>query len=125
MNRAHSDGVNAPRSYPKSSDSSRDVRLEEREILDEDPVDRIRTPGRGEARRGAVGVDKAFGPAYGPLVAGEHRVTGDSMTNEDNTADARISNWTLATGTKPGARHVYSARNRTTAPPAEPETKSP
>ena len=30
------------------------------------------------------------------------------MTNEDNTADVRISNWTLATATKPGARHVYS-----------------
>jgi signal transduction histidine kinase len=30
------------------------------------------------------------------------------MTNEDNTADARVSNWTLATGTKPGAREVYS-----------------
>ena len=30
------------------------------------------------------------------------------MTNEDNTADVRISNWTLATGTKPGARDVYS-----------------
>ena len=26
------------------------------------------------------------------------------MNNEDNTADVRISNWTLATGTKPGAR---------------------
>ena len=30
------------------------------------------------------------------------------MTNEDNTADARVSNWTLATGTKRGAREVYS-----------------
>ena len=30
------------------------------------------------------------------------------MTNEDNTADAtRVSNWTLATGTKPGTREVY------------------
>jgi hypothetical protein len=33
----------------------------------------------------------------------------DAMTNEDDTADAtRVSNWTLATGTKPGAREVYS-----------------
>ena len=31
------------------------------------------------------------------------------MTNEDNTADARISNWTLATGSKPGAREVSLA----------------
>ena len=38
------------------------VGLEEREILYEDPVDRIRTADRGEARRGAVGVDKALGP---------------------------------------------------------------
>ena len=30
------------------------------------------------------------------------------MTNEDTTADVPISNWTLATGTKPGARDVYS-----------------
>jgi hypothetical protein len=30
------------------------------------------------------------------------------MTNEDTTADVPISNWTLATGTKPGARYVYS-----------------
>jgi hypothetical protein len=30
------------------------------------------------------------------------------MTNEDVTADVPISNWTLATGTKPGARDVYS-----------------
>jgi hypothetical protein len=29
------------------------------------------------------------------------------MTNEDATTDVRISNWTLATGTKPGARDVY------------------
>jgi hypothetical protein len=31
------------------------------------------------------------------------------MTNEDNTTDVPISNWTLATGTKPGARYVYSS----------------
>ena len=30
------------------------------------------------------------------------------MTNEDNTSNVPISNWTLATGTKPGARYVYS-----------------
>ena len=30
------------------------------------------------------------------------------MTNEENAADVRISNWTLATGTMPGARYVYS-----------------
>jgi signal transduction histidine kinase len=30
------------------------------------------------------------------------------MTNEDNIPDAPVSNWTLATGTKRGAREVYS-----------------
>jgi hypothetical protein len=31
------------------------------------------------------------------------------MTNEDNNADpTRVSDWTLATGTKPGARELYS-----------------
>jgi hypothetical protein len=29
------------------------------------------------------------------------------MTNDSNSAHARVSNWTLATGTKPGAREVY------------------
>lgn len=33
---------------------------------------------------------------------------GEVMTNEDVTEDVPISNWTLATGTKPGARDVYS-----------------
>ncbi len=38
------------------------------------------------------------------------------MTNEDTTADVPISSWTLATGTKPGARDVYSPHTRSTAP---------
>ena len=46
------------------------------------------------------------------------------MTNEHNTADVQISNWTLATGTTPGARHVYSPSTRSTALRVEPETKS-
>jgi hypothetical protein len=46
------------------------------------------------------------------------------MTNEDNIADAPISNWTLATGTKPGARRVSSPRDRTTAAHVVPDTKS-
>jgi hypothetical protein len=32
----------------------------------------------------------------------------DAMTNEDYIDETRVSNWTLATGTKPGAREVYS-----------------
>jgi hypothetical protein len=46
------------------------------------------------------------------------------MTNEDNTTDVPISNWTLATGTKPGARDVYSPHTRSTARRVEPEAKS-
>ena len=45
----------------------------------------------------------------------------DAMTNEDNTTDVPISNWTLATGTKPGARYVYSLTNRSTARHVEPK----
>ncbi|HJZ72580.1 MAG TPA: hypothetical protein VKE51_12635 [Vicinamibacterales bacterium] len=32
------------------------------------------------------------------------------MTPEDNPSAVRVSNWTLATGTRPGARDVYPAR---------------
>ena len=46
------------------------------------------------------------------------------MTNEDNTADVRISNWTLATGTKPGAREVSSPPARSSARHVELEAKS-
>jgi hypothetical protein len=38
------------------------------------------------------------------------------MTNEDNVTNVPISNWTLATGTKPGAREVYAPPPRSTAP---------
>jgi len=31
------------------------------------------------------------------------------MTSHDNTSDVPLSNWTLATGTKPGERYVYPA----------------
>jgi hypothetical protein len=46
------------------------------------------------------------------------------MTNEDTTADVPISNWTLATGTKPGARDLYSPHTRSTARHAQPEARS-
>ena len=46
------------------------------------------------------------------------------MNNEDNTAGVRISNWTLATGTKPGARDVSLPPMRSTAARGEPEPKS-
>ena len=46
------------------------------------------------------------------------------MKNEDNNADVRISNWTLATGSKPGARDVYSPPMSSPAAREEPEAKS-
>ena len=46
------------------------------------------------------------------------------MTNEHNITDVPISNWTLATGTKPGARYVYSPPTRSTARHVAPEAKS-
>jgi hypothetical protein len=46
------------------------------------------------------------------------------MTNEDTTTEVPISNWTLATGTTPGARYVYSPNTRSTARHVEPEAKS-
>ena len=46
------------------------------------------------------------------------------MANEQNTADVRISNWTLATGTKPGAREVCSPATRSTIRRLEPEAKA-
>jgi hypothetical protein len=49
--------------------------------------------------------------------------TEDAMTNEDNTTDVPISNWTLATGTKPGARYVYSPPIGSTARHVEPIAK--
>jgi hypothetical protein len=45
------------------------------------------------------------------------------MTNEDNTTDVPISNWTLATGTKPGARYVYWPTSTSSARHVKPETK--
>ena len=46
------------------------------------------------------------------------------MTNEDNVANVPISNWTLATGTKPGAREVYAPPARSTAPHIAPDAQS-
>jgi hypothetical protein len=44
------------------------------------------------------------------------------MTNETITADVRISNWTLATGTRPGARDVYSPARDGAKPAAQFDT---
>ena len=46
------------------------------------------------------------------------------MTNEHNTTDVPISNWTLATGTKPGARYVYWPPARSSARLIAPEAQS-
>jgi hypothetical protein len=46
------------------------------------------------------------------------------MMNADNPAGVRVSNWTLATGTKPGAREVFSPSSRHTPARVEPEGKA-
>jgi hypothetical protein len=40
------------------------------------------------------------------------------MNTEGNEQDVPVSNWTLATGTNPGERHVYPAMSHNTARPA-------
>jgi hypothetical protein len=47
------------------------------------------------------------------------------MTNEDNITNVPISNWTLATGTTPGARYVYSPDAKSIARHVGREAKSP
>jgi hypothetical protein len=39
----------------------------------------------------------------------------------ENAKAIRVSNWTLATGTQPGERHVYPAAHRDAAPAPAPE----
>ncbi|HMF93416.1 MAG TPA: hypothetical protein VKE96_03945 [Vicinamibacterales bacterium] len=46
------------------------------------------------------------------------------MTTEDNASALRISNWTLATGTKAGARHVYPATPMPEQKHSEPVARS-
>ena len=38
------------------------------------------------------------------------------MTGHEETSDVRLSNWTLATGTKPGERYVYPPVFQQSAP---------
>ena len=44
------------------------------------------------------------------------------MANEQDASDARISNWTLATGTKPGERDVYPTISQSTQRSSVPES---
>jgi hypothetical protein len=46
------------------------------------------------------------------------------MTNADHPADGRVSNWTLATGSKPGAREVCSPSTVGTPGREKPEAKA-
>jgi hypothetical protein len=45
------------------------------------------------------------------------------MTNDGNPPDARVSSWTLATGTKPGERYVYGAPAKSNDGLAAPATR--
>jgi hypothetical protein len=46
------------------------------------------------------------------------------MATNDHALDQQLSNWTLATGTKPGERHVYGATSRRTARHSVPDARS-
>jgi hypothetical protein len=46
-----------------------------------------------------------------------------AIMNESNPSDIRISNWTLATGTRAGERHVYPRVRQDIAPPSAPATR--
>jgi hypothetical protein len=46
------------------------------------------------------------------------------MTKDCNESGLRISNWTLATGTSPGERRVYSVKSLSSARRAAPDDKS-
>ena len=45
------------------------------------------------------------------------------MTNAHNESNERVSDWKLATGTKPGERHVYRAVSKTIVRPPVPEAR--
>jgi hypothetical protein len=47
-----------------------------------------------------------------------------AMTTEDNASGIRISNWTLASGTKPGDRCVYPEPPQVHVAKVEPVTKA-
>jgi hypothetical protein len=47
---------------------------------------------------------------------------GLAIMNEITQSDVRISNWTLATGTRSGERDVHPSVRQESAPPPAPET---
>jgi len=49
---------------------------------------------------------------------------GIAVMNESNCSDVRVSNWTQATGTRPGERYVYSDTRQKNAEPQAPENRS-
>jgi hypothetical protein len=46
------------------------------------------------------------------------------MTSKHDALHMPVSNWTLATGTRPGERHVYPTVRQSTARHAQPEARS-
>jgi hypothetical protein len=47
--------------------------------------------------------------------------TGDQMENANQASEVQVSNWSLATGTQPGERHVYPAALRDASRAPAPE----
>jgi hypothetical protein len=59
--------------------------------------------------QGSIATPHARGFAGGIVLASGSAVgkKESAMTSKDNESDVPVSNWTLATGTKPFERHVY------------------
>jgi len=51
-----------------------------------------------------------------------HRGNG-SMENANQPSEVPVSNWTLATGTRPGERHIYPAAQRDVSCAPAPEVR--
>jgi hypothetical protein len=45
------------------------------------------------------------------------------MENANKTSEVPVSNWTLATGTRPGERHVFPSAQRDQLSPPAPERR--
>jgi hypothetical protein len=60
----------------------------------------------------------------GTILAFDQAGTGGiDIMNGNNPSDVRVSNWTLATGTRPGERHVYPSLPQDDLHPLPPVTR--
>jgi hypothetical protein len=69
-----------------------------------------------------VSVHRHFSPGT-ILALVSNAVLEGLVMNENNPSDVRVSNWTQATGTRPGERDVYPSVRQDIAPRPVPETR--